>query len=242
LRLTWRGFPIIKTNEDGFCFITNIFKDDLDEPLVYKTDEGQHVYKIPHKKGYDNNVGVLLSKDYLTYYEAKILDGKEPKAGRVLEIGVTTSYWTSIRKRVMDRFVREVPNPFGDNALITLPEITPHGTVTRRSVEPLFLTMCGTKPHKIATEFKTRIEAPDGWDIVMADVDAEELNIASIFADIFHGKYMASNHVGMSAMTYEILSGSKDKGTDGHTRTAREMVLDDKGYTFIPGHGWCKEV
>ncbi|MDX1370964.1 MAG: hypothetical protein R3321_00750 [Nitrososphaeraceae archaeon] len=150
LRLTWRGFPVVKTPNNGFCFITDTFKNDLDEPLLYKTDNGQHVYKIPHKKGWDDNVGVLLSKDYLPYYEAKILDGKEAKAGRVLEIGVITSYWTSIRKRVMNRFVREVYNPFGDKALITLPEITPAGTVTRRSVEPLFLTMCGTKPHKLA--------------------------------------------------------------------------------------------
>ncbi|MDX1370967.1 MAG: hypothetical protein R3321_00765 [Nitrososphaeraceae archaeon] len=68
------------------------------------------------------------------------------------------------------------------------------------------------------------------------------MNIASIFADKFQGKYMESNHVGMSAMTYEVLSGSKANGSDSHTNTAKAMILNDKGYEFIPGHGWCKEL
>ncbi len=237
LKLTWRGYPIIKTNNDGLCFIVDNPNADLDEPRIEETYNDLPVHKIPHKKGYDNNVGVLLSKDYLTSFEAEILQGKEKKSGRILEIGVATSYWTSIRKRVMNRFVRNVSNPFGKDALITLPEILPHGTVTRRAVEPLFLTMCGVKSHKLATEFKTRIEAPDGWKIVMADVDAEELQIASIFADKWYG-----DNVGCSAMTYEILSGDKNKGSDGHTRTAKEMVLNDMGFVFIPNKGWCKEV
>ena len=71
-----------------------------------------------------------------------------------------------------------------------MPEIIAHGTVTRRTVESLMVTMCSTKKHRIGTELKTRVECPDGWKIVGADFDGQELQIASIYADSWEGGFI----------------------------------------------------
>ena len=115
--------------------------------------------------------------------DAGRLSSNLPEAKRALEIANATSYWTSVRKRVKDRTILEVENPVGSNWNVSMPEIIAHGTVTRRTVESLMVTMCSTKKHRIGTELKTRVECPDGWKIVGADFDGQELQIASIYAD-----------------------------------------------------------
>jgi DNA polymerase gamma 1 len=71
------------------------------------------------------------------------------------------------------------------------------------------LTMCSTKNWRIGTELKTRVTAPDGWKIVGADFDGQELQIASIYSDKWEGGY-----VGCSPFGFNVLSGSKENGTD----------------------------
>jgi DNA polymerase gamma 1 len=101
------------------------------------------------------------------------LNSDLPEAKRALEIANSVSYWTSVRKRVMDRIFLRVSNPHGEDALVTVPEILCHGTVTRRTVESLMVTMCSTKNWRIGTELKSRVQAPDGWKIVGADFDGD---------------------------------------------------------------------
>jgi DNA polymerase gamma 1 len=136
----------------------------------------------------------------------------------------------------MDRIYMKVNNPHGESALVTLPEILCHGTVTRRTVESLMATMCSTKSWRIGTELKTRIEAPEGWKIISADYDGQELQIASIYSDKWE-----SGIAGGSPMGYNVLSGSKENGTDPHTALARAILPEIyKGLVWDKKAGVCE--
>ena len=221
LKLKWEDSPITLTKNNGWCF---------------RNEEGR-LEKIPHPKGNDDNVGVLLSKDFLIDMENGRLSSDLPEAKRALDIANATSYWTSVRKRVHDRIFMGVENKYGDGWYMMMPEIIAHGTVTRRTVESLMVTMCSTKGHRIGTELKTRIQCPPGWKIIGADFDGQELQIASIYADAWEGGF-----IGASPMAHTVLSGSKEKGTDAHTKLAKAIntnrdVAKGVGFAMLYGAG-----
>jgi DNA polymerase gamma 1 len=221
LKLKYEGSPMILTKEDGWC---------------YHNQEGE-LTKIPHPKGNGDNVGGVLSKDFVQDMEVGRLSSDLPEAKRALKIANATSYWTSVRKRVMDRIFLTAHNPHGEDALVTLPEILCHGTVTRRTVENLFVTMCSTKNWRIGTELKTRVKAPEGWKIVGADFDGQEMQVASIYSDKWEGGYS-----GCSPFGYNVLSGSKEAGTDPHSALATLAGVDRDtakiaGFAILYGAG-----
>jgi DNA polymerase gamma 1 len=205
LKLKYEGSPMIFTENDGWCY----------------HDEEGNLQKIPHPKGAGDNVGGVLSKDFVDDMAVGRLSSDLPEAKRALEIANAVSYWTSVRKRVMDRIFLPAHNPNGVDALVTLPEILCHGTVTRRTVESLMVTMCSTKNWRIGTELKSRVQAPEGWKIVGADFDGQEMQIASIYSDKWEG-----GHVGCSPFGYNVLSGSKEAGTDPHSALAKLAGVD----------------
>lgn len=197
------------------------------------------IKRIPHPSGKDENVGGLFSKEFIVDMEVGRLSSDSPLAQRAIDIANSTSYWNSIRKRVTERIYVPTENPLdSDNkANITIPNILPHGTVTRRTVEPMMVTMCSTKLNRIGTELKTRIKAPKGWKIVGADFDGQELQIASTYADKWEGGF-----IGASPMTYIILAGSKEKGTDAHTLLSKKINTDRDtakgvGFAILYGAG-----
>ena len=196
---------MIMTDGQGWCF----------------HNEEAKLEKIPHPKGTGDNVGGVLSKDFVDDMACGRLSSDLPEAKRALEIANAVSYWTSVRNRVMDRLTLVKENPHGGSARITLPEILCHGTVTRRTVESLMVTMCSTKNWRIGTELKTRVQAPEGWKIVGADFDGQEMQIASIYSDKWEG-----GHIGCSPFGYNVLSGSKEAGTDPHSALAKLCGVD----------------
>jgi DNA polymerase gamma 1 len=205
LKLTWEGSPMYHTKSEGWKY----------------HDADGYAQKIPHPKGTGANVGGVLSKDFVDDMKVGRLNSDLPEAKRALEIANAVSYWTSVRKRVMDRIFLPVANPHGADALVTLPEILCHGTVTRRTVESLMVTMCSTKNWRIGTELKSRVQAPEGWKIVGADFDGQEMQIAAIYSDKWEG-----GHVGCSPFGYNVLSGSKEAGTDPHSALAKLAGVD----------------
>lgn len=213
LKLKWEGQPLTWIEGQGWCYWGD------SEPSGVKGSISKVWRKVPHPKGTGENVGGVLSKDFVQDMEVGRLSSDLPEAKRALTIANEISYWTSVRKRVMDRIYLKAKNPHGEDALVTLPDILCHGTVTRRTVENLFVTMCSTKNWRIGTELKTRVKAPEGWKIVGADFDGQELSIAGIYADKWEG-----GHVGCSPMGFQVLSGSKDSGTDSHTALARAIL------------------
>jgi len=194
--------------------------------------------RIPHPDGKDQNVGCLISKNYAKEMETGVLSSELPQAKKALHISMANSYWTSTRKRVMEKFTKKVENPYGSDATLTLPDIRVHGTITRRCVDPLFLTMCSTKEWKIGSELKTRIEAPVGWTIIGFDFDGQEMQIASIYSDKLDGGF-----VGCSPLGFTVLSGSKNRGTDIHTNFAKMMCPEDyEGIIYDEELGILEEV
>jgi DNA polymerase gamma 1 len=205
LKLKWEGSPMVHTKKDGWQY----------------TDESGVLRKIPHPKKEGANVGGVLSKEFVDDMATGRLSSDLPEAKRALEIANAVSYWTSVRNRVMNKIYIKVRNPHGEDAQVTLPEILAHGTVTRRTVESLMVSMCSTKSWRVGTELKTRVQAPDGWKIVGADFDGQELNIASIYSDKWEG-----GHIGCSPFGFSVLSGSKEKGTDPHSSLAKAVGID----------------
>jgi DNA polymerase gamma 1 len=97
--------------------------------------------------------------------------------------------------------------------------------------------MCSTKNWRIGTELKTRVTAPDGWKIVGADFDGQELQIASIYSDKWEG-----GQVGCSPFGFNVLSGSKENGTDSHSALAKVAGVDRDtakalGFAILYGAG-----
>ncbi len=95
-----------------------------------------------------------------------------------------------------------------------LPQIIPMGTITRRAVENTWLTASNAKKNRVGSELKAMVRAPPGYVFVGADVDSEELWIASVVGDSTFKIH------GANAIGFMTLEGTKAAGTDLHSRTA----------------------
>lgn len=186
---------------------------------------GCHFVKLPHKHGPHKRVGNPLSKDFL----AKVTEGTlrswdSPEADHVLLLSKMTSYWKNSRDRIRSQMVvwflkSELPKTItveeGEQYGVILPRLVPAGTVTRRAVEPTWLTASNAYKDRVGSELKSMVQAPSGYHLVGADVDSQELWIAAILADA----HFAGLH-GCTAFGWMTLQGSKAAGTDMHSRTA----------------------
>ncbi|KAA8898906.1 DNA polymerase gamma [Sphaerosporella brunnea] len=95
-----------------------------------------------------------------------------------------------------------------------LPQIIPMGTITRRAVENTWLTASNAKKNRVGSELKAMVKAPPGYVFVGADVDSEELWIASLVGDSQFKLH------GGGALGFMTLEGAKSAGTDLHSKTA----------------------
>ena len=95
-----------------------------------------------------------------------------------------------------------------------LPQVIPMGTITRRAVENTWLTASNAKKNRVGSELKAMVRAPEGYCFVGADVDSEELWIASVIGDAIFKLH------GGNAIGFMTLEGTKAAGTDLHSRTA----------------------
>jgi DNA polymerase gamma 1 len=95
-----------------------------------------------------------------------------------------------------------------------LPQVIPMGTITRRAVENTWLTASNAKKNRVGSELKAMVKAPPGYSFVGADVDSEELWIASLCGDATFKLH------GGNAIGFMTLEGTKAAGTDLHSRTA----------------------
>lgn len=102
-----------------------------------------------------------------------------------------------------------------------IPQLICAGTVTRRAVEATWLTASNAKANRLGSELKAQVQAPDGYKLVGADVDSQELWIAALFGDAA----FAGIH-GATAMGWMALRGTKSEGTDVHSRTAQLVGID----------------
>ncbi|CAB4254863.1 similar to Saccharomyces cerevisiae YOR330C MIP1 Catalytic subunit of the mitochondrial DNA polymerase [Maudiozyma barnettii] len=246
-KLSWESKPVVWTKESGWCFSVdknelktfeakNYILADHESTDDYQTDfkcPDEILFKIPHPNGPNFNCTSLVSKPFIHFYEKEVLKSESDLAHKALQINSSGSYWMSARERIMSQHVVKEPDfPKEFKALastsvnneentnnvndlgIILPIVTPMGTITRRAVESTWLTASNAKTNRIGSELKTQVKAPPGYCFVGADVDSEELWIASLVGD------SVFNMHGGTAIGWMCLEGTKNAGTDLHTKTA----------------------
>lgn len=208
---------------------------EFDESEPALRGDWNHIYfKLPHKDGPSARCANPMAKGYLNYFENGTLSSEYPYAKEALEMNASCSYWISARDRIMSQMVvydedlpvkKSTPAKRGRKSKKTLeaeklgrgyilPQVIPMGTITRRAVENTWLTASNAKKNRVGSELKAMVKAPHGYCFVGADVDSEELWIASLVGDATF-KLHGGNAVG-----FMTLEGTKAAGTDLHSRTA----------------------
>ncbi|VDP89974.1 unnamed protein product [Echinostoma caproni] len=100
-----------------------------------------------------------------------------------------------------------------------LPQVITSGTVSRRAVEPLWLTASNADRNRLGSEIKAMVQSPPGYCFVGADVDSQEMWIAALIGDASIGFQGATPYGWMT------LEGNKQDGTDLHTKIAQIMGI-----------------
>lgn len=240
LKLRWNDHPLVWSDKYGWTWqvpMDEVFLysekglrelDMSEEENLKLRDDMQHrYYKVPHKDGPLARCTTPLAKGYLQHFEKGTLSSEYEYAKEALEMNASCSYWISARDRIMSQMVvynKEMPNApdlvsssvegRGKKVGFILPQIIPMGTITRRAVENTWLTASNAKKNRVGSELKSMVRAPKGYCFVGADVDSQELWIASLIGDATF-KLHGGNAVG-----FMTLEGTKAAGTDLHSRTA----------------------
>ncbi|KAI9775558.1 MAG: DNA-directed DNA polymerase gamma mip1 [Geoglossum umbratile] len=241
LRLSWDQHPLVWSDKHGWTFrvpITDAHKyndkpvikcDTFDEgDLALQNDRKGVYFKLPHKDGPAARCTNPLAKGYLQFFENGTLSSEYSYAKEALEMNASCSYWISARDRIMSQMVvyeGDVPigaankRPETPELGLILPQVIPMGTITRRAVENTWLTASNAKPNRVGSELKSMIKAPPGYCFVGADVDSQELWIASLVGDA-QFKLHGGNAIG-----FMTLEGTKAAGTDLHSKTAKILGI-----------------
>lgn len=234
LRLSWDGYPLVWSDKYGWTFkvpmdLASVYSersvvrcDMSDETNLMIRDDTQHQYfKLPHKDGPQARCATPLAKGYLQYFESEVLSSEYPYAKEALEMNASCSYWISARDRIRSQMVVYKDEAIGikdsnssEDVGYILPQLIPMGTITRRAVENTWLTASNAKVNRVGSELKSMITAPPGYCFVGADVDSQELWIASLIGDAQFGIH------GGNAIGFMTLEGTKAAGTDLHSKTA----------------------
>jgi DNA polymerase gamma 1 len=239
LRLSWDGYPLIWSDKYGWTFkvpleISSVYNekavvrcDMSDEKNPTIREDRQHQYfKLPHKDGPQARCATPLAKSYLQYFETGVLSSEYSYAKEALEMNASCSYWISARDRIRSQMVVYKDEVIGVKSShlskgvgYILPQVIPMGTITRRAVENTWLTASNAKANRVGSELKSMIKAPPGYCFVGADVDSQELWIASLVGDAqfrIHGG---------NAIGFMTLEGTKAAGTDLHSKTAKILGI-----------------
>ncbi|KHJ96319.1 DNA-directed DNA polymerase [Oesophagostomum dentatum] len=187
-------------------------------------------YQLLHPLG-AQNVGDPLGKHFLRQIEKKVLRPTRyvDEFFILLEALKSTKFWTNYTKR----YESEIPvwYDIGEGPRIgaIAPAIVPAGTVSRRSVHKLWVTLTNESgTNRIGTGIKSLVQAPEGSVLVGADVDSQEQWLAGLFGDASHAGALpvSSRHPGLTPFSNMMLAGSKAEGTDLHTVVANQLHID----------------
>ncbi|XP_061855317.1 DNA polymerase subunit gamma-1 isoform X1 [Colius striatus] len=192
-------------------------------------------FKLPHKDGNENNVGSPFAKDFLPQMEDGTLRAAVGRTHgtRALEINKMISFWRNAHKRISSQMVvwlkkGELPRVVTrhpdyneeDEYGAILPQVVTAGTITRRAVEPTWLTASNARADRVGSELKAMVQVPPGYSLVGADVDSQELWIAAILGEA----HFAGMH-GCTAFGWMTLQGKKSNATDLHSKTAATVGI-----------------
>lgn len=219
LRMKWKNNPVHFLASHGWCY--EIDKaNSFDDKQVIRAN-GRYYLRIPHPEDEEANVGSLMSKKYLKHLEKGDLSTESPIIHDLLQLNNSFSFWVGYRERIKEQMVIWQDEPgvrlgskSGKRAGMILPKLVTMGTVTRRAVEPTWMTATNSKRNLMGSELKSKIIAPEGYVFIGADVDSQELWISSLLGDALFG------FAGASALGWMTLQGAKSDNTDLHSRTA----------------------
>lgn len=173
--------------------------------------------KLPHKDGPSNRVGNPLARDFLNKFSENVLSGDGESAERVIKIARMLSYWRNNRDRIQNQMV--IWHNGGEIGSI-IPQVVVCGTLTRRAMEPTWMTASNAQHERIGSELRGMVEAPPGYKFVGADVDSQELWIASVLGDASAAKCHGATPLG-----WMTLNGTKSDGSDMHSVTAKAVGI-----------------
>lgn len=239
LRLSWDGHPLVWSDKYGWTFKVPVASADkyTDKPVVdcnmideknldIRDDRKHRYFKLPHKDGPQARCASPLAKGYLQYFESGVLSSEFSYAKEALEMNASCSYWISARDRIRSQMVVYEKDTVGihqanasEDLGFILPQVIPMGTITRRAVENTWLTASNAKGNRVGSELKSMIRAPPGYCFVGADVDSQELWIASLVGDAQFRLH------GGNAIGFMTLEGTKAAGTDLHSKTAKILGI-----------------
>lgn len=245
LRLAWEGHPLVWSDKHGWTFRVPVnekarYTDKAMKPCDMKEEENPALrgdmeavyFKIPHKDGPTARCANPMAKGYLSHFEKNILSSEYSYAKEALEMNASCSYWISARDRIKSQLVvyendlpghKKMSKEDATKQGFILPQLIPMGTITRRAVENTWLTASNAKKTRVGSELKAMVKAPPGYSFVGADVDSEELWIASVLGDAIF-KIHGGNAIG-----FMTLEGTKAAGTDLHSRTASILGITRGG-------------
>ena len=236
--------PVIDTNihasakesEEAFTHLTKLVEANISKKDYYrkkKVDKTNGHYqgtgvwcnmeldnccwflKLPHKDGVSHRVGNPLARDFLNKFSENVLSGDGVAAERVIQIARMLSYWRNNRDRIMKQMVVWS----GETGAI-IPQVVVCGTLTRRAMEPTWMTASNAQTERIGSELRGMVQAPQGYKIVGADVDSQELWIASVLGDA-----SATRCHGATPFGWMTLNGVKSDGSDMHSVTAKAVGI-----------------
>ena len=248
LRMVWDGYPLVWSDVHGWTFKVPrdeawayqqkaiVPCNMAEEKNIALRDDMSYVYfKLPHKDGPLARCASPLAKGYLQHFEKGTLASEYPYAREALEMNASCSYWISARDRIRSQMVvytSDLESPASqkpsqkrgtmsqnDSLGFILPQLIPMGTITRRAVENTWLTASNAKRNRVGSELKSMIKGPPGYVFVGADVDSQELWIASLMGDAQFRQH------GGNALGFMTLEGTKAAGTDLHSRTAKILGI-----------------
>lgn len=236
LRLAWDGHPLVWSDQYGWTFRVprsqagkyagSMQRCDMDDdPNAKLRDDFEHAYfKLPHADGPKARVASPMAKGFGQYFDNGTLGSEYAYAREALEMNQSCSYWISARDRITKQMVvyaGDLPSIDGEGRDLgfILPQVIPMGTITRRAVENTWLTAANAKENRVGSELKAMVTAPPGHCFVGADVDSQELWIASLVGDANFSLH------GGGALGFMTLEGTKAAGTDLHSRTAKILGI-----------------
>ena len=103
LKLKWKGKVVHLIPEYGWCFERDPQSSEGKEVVIPFGDK--KFQRIPHPGGRDENVGCLLTKNFLKYFQSGDLSTGNRLIEQVLQVNTRFSFWTGYRERVKEQFV-----------------------------------------------------------------------------------------------------------------------------------------
>ncbi|KAJ6637012.1 DNA polymerase subunit gamma-1, mitochondrial [Pseudolycoriella hygida] len=180
--------------------------------------------KLPHKNGDSFRVGNPLAKDFLNKFSENVLSGDGVTAEEVIKIARMLSYWRNNKDRIEAQMVvwpqRDSKKKSRTESAAIIPQVVVCGTLTRRAMEPTWMTASNAQTERVGSELRGMVQSPPGYKLVGADVDSQELWIASVLGDADE-----SGIHGATALGWMTLSGTKSDGTDMHSVTAKAIGI-----------------